>query len=76
MWINLKVKAKWRLIDNNDYVWTECRKLVNVKKCIEIKKTRIGNSVKPGYYIKGKFIKCEDLKNNIELIPKKEYLPF
>lgn len=76
MWIDLKVKAKWRLIDDHDYVWTECRKMVNVKKGVEIKKTRLGNSIKPGYHIKGNFIKCEDLKNRIELIPKEDWTPF
>lgn len=76
MWIDLKVFAKWRLIDNHDYVWTNCRKLVNVKKGIEVKKTTQGNSTKPGYFIGGRFIKCEDLRNQIELIPKENDMPF
>ena len=76
MLIQLKVFAKWRLKHNHTYVWTNCRKLVNIKKGIEIKKTTLGNSTKAGYFINGNFIKCEDLKSQIELIPKKEYTPF
>ena len=76
MWIELKVFAKWRLKDNHNYVWTNCRKLVNTQKGIEIKKTALGNSTKAGYFFAGNFIKCEELKSLIEIIPKESDMHF
>ena len=51
-------------------------KMVNTNTGKEILKTTFGNGKEAGYYIDGRFIKCIDLKNQIELIPKIEYCPF
>ena len=76
MYIDIKLKAKWRLIDNHNYVWTVENILVNTLKNTIIRKTKRGNSTKAGYNIAGKFIKCDDLKLLIEIIPKESVLPF
>jgi hypothetical protein len=68
-WAVLNYIAKWQLKSNQKYKWTTCKKLVNTNTCREIKKTRNGNCKDVGYYIDGRFIKCCDLKNEIELIP-------
>ena len=76
MIISINYTAKWQLKSNPKYKWTTCRKLVNTLTGNEIMKTRNGNGIEAGYYIDGRFIKCCDLKNEIELIPIKELLPF
>lgn len=76
MTISINYVAKWQIKNNPKYKWTTCRKLVNVITGNEILKTRNGNGIEAGYYIDGKFTKCCDLKNQIELIPKIELLPF
>ena len=75
MYLSVIYKAKWRLINNPNYYWTECKKLVNISRGREIKKTLHG--LTPGYWISKKFIKLEDLieLKLVELIPK-EKLPF
>lgn len=76
MYIDVKLKAKWRLKTNHNYVWTVEKMLVNTDRNTIIRKTTLGNSTKAGYRIKGNFIKCEDLRSLIELIPKENDLPF
>lgn len=76
MKISIIYEAKWRLKSNARYVWTTCKKMVDLNTSREVKKTIFGNSNKAGYYVDGRFIKCEDLAKEIELIPKKEYCPF
>ena len=65
---------KWRYKKEHNYQWTSCGKLFNIKTNRKIKKTVNGRSV--GYWIKGKFITLNNLRNNLELLPKKEYCPF
>lgn len=74
--MNIKVsyKAKWQLRNKPQYKWTECKKLINTQTGNEIKKT-LKNMV-AGYWIGRDFIKLDDLKSKIELIPKKKYCPF
>ena len=74
MIIQVNFIGKWRLKDNHNYIWTSCKKLVNIKTSKLVKKTINGS--KAGYYINRKFIKLEDLKNQLELIPIKESDPF
>lgn len=76
MQICIKYTAKWQIKNNPKYKWTTCKKLVNTKTGKEVAKTRFGNSNKVGYYIDGIFIKYQDLKRSIELIPKKVKAPF
>jgi hypothetical protein len=66
-------KSKWRHKVLHHYVWTECKKLINLKTGKEIKKTINGG--KAGYYINRNFVSIEKLKSEIELI-QKEFCPF
>lgn len=66
--------AKWRLKNRHNYVWTSCKKLINTNTGREIKRTLKG--LKAGYWIGKNFITLNDLRNEVELIPKKEVLPF
>lgn len=61
-------KTKWTHKVFHHYVWTECKKLINLKTKKEIKKTIKGG--KAGYYINRNFVSLEKLKSEIELIPK------
>jgi hypothetical protein len=73
MIVQVNYIAKWQLIGNEKYVWTTCRKLINLKTNRIITKCSKGSQV--GYWIDNNFIKLEDLKKLIELIPK-ENTPF
>ena len=72
--ITVEYKLKWRIKGNENYCWSVCRKLFNVNRGNEIKKTLKG--LTPGYWIGKEFISLAEMKNKIELIPKKEYCPF
>ncbi len=48
-------KTKWRHKVYHYYVWTECKKLINLKTNKEIKKTIKGG--KAGYYINRNFVR-------------------
>jgi hypothetical protein len=76
MTISIKYTAKWQLKSNPKYKWTTCKKLVNTNTGKEILKTTNGNGKEAGYYIDGRFVKCVNLVNEVELIPVKEYCPF
>lgn len=71
MQIAITYKAKWRLKNNRNYMWTECKKLVNCNTGKEIKKTL--NGLTPGYWISRKFIKLTDMEKMVELIPEIDY---
>lgn len=73
MTVSINYTVKWRLKDNPNYVWTSCKKLVNINTGREIKKTLKG--LMPGYWIGKKFIPLAVLANNIEPI-KKSKCPF
>jgi hypothetical protein len=72
--VSISYKAKWRLKDKPNYVWTSCKKLVNTNTGREIKRTIKG--LKAGYWIGDNFIELDELRGRLELIPKKEFLPF
>lgn len=71
--INVTYKAKWRLKTNHRYVWTSCKKLINITTGSEIKKTLHG--LTPGYWIGREFIKLDDMGTMVEKILE-EKLPF
>lgn len=71
--INVTYRAKWRLKNKPQYVWTECKKLINTNTGREIKKTLHG--LTPGYWIGKDFIKLSETQNLVEKI-KEEKLPF
>ena len=73
MQITVTYMAKWRLKTNHDYVWTTCKKLVNIRTGREIKKTIKGLTA--GYWIGKRFIKLDTLRSEIELI-EDEHCPF
>lgn len=66
--------VKWQFIDYPIYKVSTCKKIINSKTNRIIKGTKNGGSV--GYWISAKFYKKSDINNFIQLIPKKEYLPF
>lgn len=75
MYLSVTYKAKWRLRGHPQYYWTECKKLINVCRGKEIKKTLHG--LTPGYWIGRKFVRLSDLIEFklVELIPDED-LPF
>ena len=72
--ITVNYTCKYRLSFDNNYVWTICGKCYNTKTSRLIK--QVYNSGCIGYSIKGKFYSLKYLKTKLELIPKKEYVPF
>jgi hypothetical protein len=74
MRINVSYNSKWQLRNKPQYKWTECKRLFNTNTGREIKKTLKG--MVAGYWIGKDFIKLSEMKNMVELIPKKEYCPF
>jgi hypothetical protein len=69
MLLQVNFIGKWWLKNNHHYVWTTCKKLVNTRSGKLVKKTTNGQGIKPGYYIDRRFVKCEDLETELELIP-------
>ena len=67
MTIQVNFIAKWRLKSNHNYVWTTCKRLVNLHSGKIVKKTTNGKGTKLGYFINRKFIKLDCL--DVELIP-------
>ncbi len=72
--ITVTYKLKWRVKDAPNYCWSTCKKLFNVSRGNQIKKTVKG--LTPGYWIGRDFIPLSKMKDRIELIPKKEKMPF
>jgi hypothetical protein len=68
MTIQVNFTAKWQLKGNEHYKWTSCKRLINCKTGRIISKSIKGSQV--GYWIGKEFIKLDDFKNRIELIPK------
>ena len=73
MQIKVNYVVKWRLKTNHNYVWTTCKRLINLKTGREIRRTIKGLTA--GYWVGKNFIKFDILRTQIELIPK-EKLPF
>lgn len=74
MIIQINLKTKWRLKGKENYVWTECKRLYNLRTGRFIKKTLHG--LTPGYWIGKTYIKLDELRGCVELIPRTEKLPF
>ena len=66
--------AKYRLKNNHHYVYSTDKICYNLKTGRVIKQILKGSTI--GYVIDGKFKSLAALKNELELIPKKEKLPF
>ena len=66
--------CKYQLSFATNYKWSTCGKCYNAKTGRLIKQVYRGGSI--GYVIDGKFKTLKYLRGNLELIPKKEQLPF
>jgi hypothetical protein len=75
MRISLVFSCKWRVVFAPNYVFTTKPKLlVNLKTGNVINQISKGGSI--GYVINSKFYSLTALKNQVEIIPIKEQLPF
>ena len=72
--VSYVVDLRWQLKGKTNYKWSVCKRLYNTRTGREIKKTMKGRSV--GYWIGKKFYSLTYLRTQLELIPKKEILPF
>ena len=72
--ISVNYTCKYRLKTSTNYVWTICGKCYNLKTGRLLKQIVKGGSI--GYVINGNFKTLFNLKKELELIPKKENLPF
>ena len=73
MILQINIKVKWQLRGKENYVWTEDKRLYNLRTGRFIKKTLKG--LTPGYWIGKEFIRLGDLRGRVEIIPKVD-LPF
>ncbi len=71
--ISIRYTLKWRLKNDHKYQWSKCGKLFNVQRGRLKKKVVNGGSI--GYWIGKEFYTLNNLRNNLELIPKYK-LPF
>lgn len=68
--VEVSFNVFWRLKDFHYLKVTKCKKIIN---------SRTGKILKQhtrGFFIGGRYIKRRDLNLHIEVIPKKEILPF
>lgn len=73
--ISINYNLKWQIIFATQYKFTECGKLINTSTNRMLKRTV--NCYSKGYWISKKFYTLDNLRKQIELIPKeKEKLPF
>ena len=74
MKVNVGYVAKWQHKEFSYYIWTECKKLINLKSGKEVKKTLKG--LQAGYWINRRFTPLHSLKSQIEIIPTNPFIPF
>lgn len=74
MIVNVQFKVIWQFKTAPHFKVTKCKKIINCKTNTIVKQSvRCGSC---GFWINKVFIKRKDLNNYLELIPKKEVLPF
>lgn len=66
--------AKYRLKSFPNYVFSTDKLCYNLKSGRLINQIMKGSTI--GYVINSKFISLDNLRKDLELIPKKEYTPF
>jgi hypothetical protein len=66
--ISVNYTLKWQLKFDNKYKWTECGKLFNANTGRMKRKVLNGGSI--GYWIGKSFYTVDNLRKQIELIPK------
>ena len=64
----------WQFKNATHFKVTKCKKIINCQTNTIVKQSVRGGSC--GYWINKQFIKRKDLNNHLELIPKKEKIPF
>ena len=74
MIVNVQFKVIWQFKTAPHFKVTKCKKIINCKTNTIVKQSVRGGSC--GFWINKVFIKRKDLNNYLELIPKKEVLPF
>lgn len=74
MIVNVQFKVIWQFKTANHFKVTKCKKIINCQSNTIVKQSVRGGSC--GYWINKEFIKRKDLNGFLELIPKKEILPF
>lgn len=72
--ISIRYTLKYQLSFTNNYKWSEDGYCFSTKTNRKIK--QVLNSGSIGYCVNGKFYSLTYLRSKLELIPKKEYLPF
>ena len=74
MIVNVQFKVIWQFKNALHFKVTKCKKIINCQTNTIVKQSVRGGSC--GYWINKEFIKRKDLNSFLELIPKKEILPF
>jgi len=74
MTVNVQFKVIWQFKNATHFKVTKCKKIINCQANTIVKQSIRGGSC--GYWINKEFIKRKDLNSYLELIPKKEILPF
>ena len=74
MTVNVQYTVNWQFKNATHFKVTKCKKIINCQTNLVVKQSLRGGSC--GYWINKKFIKRKDLNSHLELIPKKEILPF
>ena len=69
-YVLVRYKVLWRFKKHHHLKVTECKNIINCKTNKILKYTT------RGFFIVGKYYKRNELNNLIELIPKKQYIPF
>jgi len=68
--IYVKFKLKWQFKKYPEYKITPCKKVINTKT------NKLLTYNERGFFIKDRYLKKQEINKHIELIPKKQYLPF
>ncbi len=71
--ITTTYEDKWVFKNNQNYIMTKCKKVINIHRSKIVKKTVKGGVI--GWWIASDFIPQSEINVNVELI-KKEKLPF
>jgi len=74
MIVNVQFKVIWQFKNATHFKVTKCKKIINCQTNTIVKQSVRGGSC--GFWINKVFIKRNDLNNHLEIIPKKEILPF
>lgn len=74
MIVTVHFNVIWQFKNVTHFKVTKCKKIINCQTNTIVKQSVRGGSC--GYWINKQFIKRKDLNSHLELIPKKEKIPF